>query len=405
MAHDAGFIPFVRRYAQSWYHALATAALTALGTLTFIDRLFAVLAVGAYLLPPAVLYVRDSRLRADQPSPSDREPPDAADDSDDGGSGGASEPSSPDAGATDADSPQRAWSSADVPTDADLHDVVVADDGDGAVAVAVGKHGVVLTDGQSGWETVLTDGPGADSNTLRGVDAGAEGAVWVAGDGGAVGRIDPETGRHVDFSAPAGDTTNLSGVAVTDGQGAETVLVVDGSGRVRRGIYGDGELAWDDPVTPGSGSSIAGIDVAGGAGYLCDTNAGVYALRDRGSVERVGLDDAGGTPTDVAATDTDCLVSADDGVVHRYDGTAWTPLAVDADSIHAIAAGADWVVAGAGGGAVYERSPDATDWDRAVTRATDPLRGVGLGAGRAVAVGPAGTLVERSLTAPTSTTH
>jgi hypothetical protein len=48
---------FVRRYAKTWVHALATAALTAFGTLTVVDERFAAVAIAAYVLPPVVLYV------------------------------------------------------------------------------------------------------------------------------------------------------------------------------------------------------------------------------------------------------------------------------------------------------------------------------------------------------------
>ena len=54
---SSGFIPFYRRDAKTWLHALATAALTAFGTLAIIHRGFIALAVGAYVLPAIVLYL------------------------------------------------------------------------------------------------------------------------------------------------------------------------------------------------------------------------------------------------------------------------------------------------------------------------------------------------------------
>jgi hypothetical protein len=53
-----GFAAFYREYARTWAHAVATAALTAFGTLTFVHPGFAVVALAAYGLPPVVLYAR-----------------------------------------------------------------------------------------------------------------------------------------------------------------------------------------------------------------------------------------------------------------------------------------------------------------------------------------------------------
>jgi len=51
----------------------------------------------------------------------------------------------------------------------------------------------VLARGADSWESVLEDGPSANGETLRGVDATDDGqAVWFAGDGGALGHYDIE---------------------------------------------------------------------------------------------------------------------------------------------------------------------------------------------------------------------
>jgi hypothetical protein len=315
-------------------------------------------------------------------------------------------------GSTGGDEPGRAWTTSAVPTGEALLDVAVAR-GD---AYAVGVEGTVLVDDRGGgsagdgddgdggdadgWRVAVPDGVRARSNALRGVAAVDGGGVWVAGDGGTVGRLAPGTGRHVDHSAPDGDTTTVVDVAAVGSAGEETVLLADGSGRVRRGCYRDGTVTWAEPVTPGSGSSVAAVAFADrSTGYLCDTAQRVFETTDGGrSFEAVGPGDVAGTFTDVAAsTPGDCAVSADDGVVHRSDGGAWTPERVDEGAVWAVAVADDRAVACGDDGVIHERAADAASWDRTATPATVPLRGVAAGPSRAVAVGSAGTVVERDL--------
>ena len=387
VAADDGFLEFFRRYAKTWVHAVAAAGLTAFSTLTVVHTWFAGLAIAAYVVPPVALYL--SQRGRDQPGSTPSDATESVPESD-GGSGAGEEPSIDDGATTDA----TVWTTADAPVDVVLYDVAVTP----TAAYAVGGSGVVVADRGEGWTVALEDGPGADGQTLRGVDATAAGAaVWLAGDGGALARIDVETGRHVDFSAPEGITDNWVDVAVGGGDGSETVLLVDGSGQTFRGRYREGEVAWTGPQKPGSGSSFSGVDFAAeGAGYLCDTDDGVYETADAGeSFRRVGVDGADGTLTGVAALGPDdCLVCADDGVVHRYDGSRWTPETVGEGTLEAIAGDAAHVVA-CGEGAVYERHSAADDWDRSAVPASGALRGVGSGADLAIAVGDGGTIVAR----------
>ncbi|WP_372909866.1 hypothetical protein [Salinigranum sp.] len=431
-----GFVAFFQRYVQTWVHALSTAALTLFGTLTFVHRLFAAVAVGAYVLPPVVLYLTRSTDRPDAsratrspsrtsgetnasaPADSDSEPADsdpADSDSEPADSDPAdsdSEPADSGPGPTDSGSSaaiEPHWTAATTPVDDTLHDVVVQ-----SGAYAVGADGTVLADEGDGWHVVLSDGPGAASNTLRGVDAVADGGVWVAGDGGAVGRLDPVTGRHVDYSAPAGDTTNVTGLAAAGGDGVETVLLADGSGRVRRGRWEDGETTWADPVTPGSGSSLAGVVLVDDSlGYVCDTNDGVFRTTDGGvQFDRAGSVGASGTLADVTATaSVGPLVVDDDGALHRYDGSQWTPTRLADDALCAVASAestgngdadadangdrdVDAVACGTGA-VVYERPTGTSDWTRVTVPASTALSGVALDGSAAVAVGADGTVVER----------
>lgn len=388
-AADDGFLEFFRRYAKTWVHAVAAAGLTAFSTLTVVHTWFAGLAIAAYVVPPVALYL--SQRSRDQPASAPSDATGSMPESD-GGSGAGEEPSVDDGAMTDA----TGWTTADAPVDVALYDVAVTP----TAAYAVGESGAVAADRGEDWTVALEDGPGADAQTLRGVDATADGgAVWLAGDGGALARIDVETGRHVDFSAPQDVTDAWVDVAVAGEDGAEIVLLCNGSGETVRGRYRDGEVGWTGPQKPGSGSSFSGADFADdGAGYLCDTNDGVYDTADAGETfERVGIDGADGTLTGVAALGLDdCLVCADDGVVHRYGGTRWTPETVHDGALQAIAAdGANAVTCSEG--AVYERRSAAGDWDRSTVPTSGPLQGVGIGGERAVAVGDDGTVVERRL--------
>ncbi|SFR61952.1 hypothetical protein SAMN04487947_2899 [Halogeometricum rufum] len=428
--NDDGFLAFFRQYAQTWVHTVSTAALTAFGLLTFVNRLFAVVAIAAYVLPPVVQYVRrptgeaaeiDDADETSEPAEptaerqteasvesggADEEGTEAVtgDDADGDGEAGSDtgntaaddddEADSDDADGGDGTEP--AWTAATVPTDGTLLDAAITADG----AYAVGEGGVVVARDSDGdeWDALLSDGPGAGSNDLRGVDGVDGGGVWVAGDGGAVGRIDPDTGRHTDHSAPDGDTSAISGVAATDDGGAETVLLTDGSGRVRRGRYRDGELSWADPTKPGSGSSIAGVELDEDVGHVCDTGGGAFRTSDAGrTFESLGFE-ADGTAADVTSREAGdvrtVLVATDDGAVHRYDGSAWTPASVAEGPLLAVAAGDSGDVA-AGEAATYERF-DSSAWSRAELPAVESIRGVAVRGSGAVAVGDGGAVVERT---------
>ena len=402
-AQGDGFGAFFRRYTRTWQHAVATAALTAFGTLTFVHRLFAVVAILAYVLPPVVLYLREPSPGPSQASSGtvDEPPKSVADSRADEPTGTdeerRDEPNEDEDDEEDQSDPKRTWEMTTVPVEEALLDATIGRNGD---AYAVGAEGAVLAEDGGKWTLVTSDGPRAGSNALRGVDAVAGGGVWFAGDGGAVGRLDPDGGRHVDRSTPDGDTTNVTDVAAAgNGDGdSETVLLVDGSGRVRRGRYREGEVAWDEPTTPGSGSSLVGVVLYDGSrGYACDTNQCVFETTDGGrAFEEVSPDAVEGTLTDVAASGTGPLVCDDDGVVHRRDGETWTPERLGNDPLWALDREGGRGVACGDGGAVYELGEGDVRWEAASTPTTAPLRGVALGPGGAIAVGDDGTVLERS---------
>lgn len=437
--NENGFGDFFRSYTKTWVHAVATAGLTAFGSLTFVHRWFAVLAIASYVVPPIVLYARrasgdetamelggnaetvdtrepsDTAVRpetaVDGEAESDRtEPASVGERRDHTGADrsprddGEREPAPDhDPDRTRSDRPS-GWHPVETPTDETLLDGAVVD---GVVAYAVGTGGIVLeTRPDDGASIVLADGPGANGNDLHGVDATADGtAVWIAGDNGSVGRVDVETGRHTDYSAPNDLTDNLSGIAVGGTAGGETILLINGSGEVLRGRY-EGErtaetetdtLTWDAPLKPGSGSSCSGVVlVDDSVGYCCDTSNGVYETTDGGrSFDRIGLESADGTLVAIAALERgDCLVAADDGVVHRYDGPSWTPERVGDGSLAGLDRHGERTVA-CGGETIHERATPTADWDRVEPDVDGSLLGVSIGATGGVAVGEDGTVVER----------
>lgn len=372
MTDTDGAAAFVRRYAKTWVHAVATAGMTAFGTLTVVDTRFAVLALAAYVFPPVVLYLRgdDGRETTEQDGRSDEQ-----------AVGGDGDHTAGDAGIGE----RQVWTAATVPTEGALHDAAVGTLG----AYAVGEEGIVLADTGEGWTVALPDGPGANGATLRAADAVGD-AVWVAGDGGALGRIDEAGSGHADYSAPAGDTTNIVALAAGATDDGEMVIVADGGGRVRHGVYRAGELAWNESVTPGSGASVAGLAFSGGTGYLCDTAGAVFETTDGGRrYVMVGIDDVEGTPSDMAAAG---VVSTDEGVCYRRDGKTWTPDRLCDGPLTGAATEGDRWLAAAADGAVFER--DTEGWARTVTPAGS-LAAVAVGNNRALAVGASGVVVER----------
>lgn len=390
-ASRGSFVDFFRQYTKTWIHAVAAAGLTAFGTLTVVHHWFAALALASYVVPPVVLYVWQGGPVSDETkidADSSAEPVGERN-----RAGSAGRDSSTIGPVDSADVTE--WTTAESAVDTALFDVTLTP----AAAYAVGGEGVVLADREDGWTAVLEDGPGAKSRTLRGVDATAdESAIWITGDGGALARIDAATGRHTDFSAPKGITDNWANVAIGGDGGDENILLVNGSGEAVRGQYRDGDVAWAGPTKPGDGSSLNGVDFVGrSVGYLCDTNNGVFETTDGGeSFRKVGVEAVDGTLTDVAAVELGyCTVSADDGVLHRYDGTRWTPHRIDDEAIWAIADRGRYAVACGEGGTVYERSDADNDWSRSTTPATGPLWGIATGDGRSIGVGADGAIVER----------
>lgn len=287
---------------------------------------------------------------------------------------------------------EREWTESDSPTKEGLSDVVVTATG----PHAVGTGGVVLTRENDRWETSLERGPTTESNDLRGAGVSDDGRyLWFAGDSGVLGQYDVEESYLTDYSAPLAITNNWTDVAVVGPADGETIYLVDGSGQVLRGENDGGEFDWNQPEVPGSGSSMTSVEFTEEAGYLCDTNAGVYETTDGGgSYEIIGIEDAGADFTDIAPLTREAIsVVCDDGTVFRYDGTTWTKLYAGEGALHAIDRRDDRGFAAGAEGAIYERTGGG--WEPDPTPVEAALYGVAIDTdGGAVAVGEDGTIIE-----------
>lgn len=286
----------------------------------------------------------------------------------------------------------REWTEVDAPTDEGLCDVVAGRGG----PYAVGDEGTVLAR-RDGWEAVLERGPTTQGNALCGAAVSADGRhIWFAGNNGVLGQYDADELRFTDYSAPRNITNDWADVDAVGPAGEETLFLVDDSGQLLRGTNDSGELTWDEPRTPGDGSSMTTIAFIDGAGYCCDTNACVYETTDGDSWERIGIENAGADFTDIAPVRRESIsVSCDDGTVFRYDGINWTKRYVGEESLCAIDRTDETGLVSGEDGAIYDRVRGG--WERESTPVEETLHGVAIGTDcPSVAVGEDGTILEHT---------
>lgn len=155
-----GLWEYYREYTHTAVHAASAAALTAFGLLIFVNRLFVVLAIAAYICPPVILYSIDSD--AGRPSDSSTAPPLQADS---GASPGFGSDSDPDGNDGDSDS-----DSDDGDSDSDSDDGDSDSDSDDGDSDSDGDDGDSDSDSDDG--DTDTDGSDADAD---GADADADG--------------------------------------------------------------------------------------------------------------------------------------------------------------------------------------------------------------------------------------
>ena len=283
------------------------------------------------------------------------------------------------------------WRAVESPTDRTLLDVAET----AAGPYVVGESGLVLARDDSGWYPVIEAGPGTRKNRLTCIAATADRErVWFAGDSGALGRYDIQTGRKMDFSAPMEKTSTWEALTVA-GTETERLCVANGSGELLPIECDDhGCPVYGDVTKPGSGSTIAALASDSESCYAADTSGNVFERADDGW-QRIGVENAEVNFFDLAA-DGSLLVAGGDGTLYRYDRRCrnWTPVAVGAATVYGIARTSDGsAVAVGASGTVHERTPDR-GWTRRESPVEADLHAVSSGT-IDVAVGAEGTIIER----------
>ncbi|MFC7142001.1 hypothetical protein ACFQMA_19465 [Halosimplex aquaticum] len=293
------------------------------------------------------------------------------------------------------------WLDVGAPVDGTLRDVVVTTAG----PHAVGESGAIVARRSDTWETVVSDGPAGQSTGLYGVDVTDDGRrLWVAGSGGAAGAYDPASGEMIDFSGPAGNTSTWTDVAVSGRAGSERIALLNGSGELLAGRAREGTVRWSEVTKPTGGVSGTAVDAVGRTTVVTDSGGGVYGHTgpidptkpDEPGWKTVGIRGVETSLRDLVAVAPDQVeVVTDDGTSYRYDGQSWFRTDVADGSLHAIdRRGGNALTAGVDG-AIYEVSNH--QWERAETPTSNTLHGcaVATDSYADVAVGAGATILER----------
>lgn len=290
------------------------------------------------------------------------------------------------------------WSPVYTPFDADLHDVVQASTG----PYAVGANGIVAANTTGEWATVVSDGPAAQSRTLRAAATTDDGdRVWFVGASGAVGAYDVRGGQKHDYSdANHGVTTSWRAVAVAGATGQEHGYVANGSGDVVPFTVDGGTVTWKDPVEPGSGATVTALAAASdGVVYAIDAQGKAYkSTVGSGSWNQIGTLNAQVVFNDIyAGPKGRVFVAAGDGRLYRYDpkNQNWTPTTVANAALKAVDLFQDRLVTIAANNTIHARDmADGAHWEHTTAPVGHDLTALALGYPD-VAVGTAGTVIHR----------
>ena len=298
----------------------------------------------------------------------------------------------------EADKPTGAWHHAESPTGKTLYDVVVSRAG----VFAVGEDGIVVGRCHGIWERIDKDSPNLEvvGNTLYDAATPEDGRnVWFCGSSGAIGVYEPEEQELLDYSAPGEKTSTWETIAVGGTKGNEYVFVGNGSGELLRGRRDGKAIDWVDVREPEGGSTLADLEFpTANVGFLADNSGEVSRTTNAGgSWNDVGVRGAEHALHSIGAADEKTLfVSADAGVVYRYNGTTWTEMNAGQAGIHGIdIVDRETGLACSAEGSVY----DLTDgrWTEVGSVDNETLHSIIYGneAAPHVAVGAGGTIVER----------
>ncbi|ESP90069.1 hypothetical protein K933_00862 [Candidatus Halobonum tyrrellensis G22] len=269
---------------------------------------------------------------------------------------------------------------------------------------AVGGAGRVVARTDDGWGVVDAHGPSGAGNNLYGAAVTDEGDhLWAAGGSGELGLYDVAAGDSTDYTAPAGETSTWTDVAVGGAAGDESVYLVNGSGEVLVGRYGADGPTWSAPVKPGNGSTIRGVTTHDSGVYVCDDNATVFRSTDGGATwSTLGIDGAGVSLYDVAVVaEDDITVSGGSGRLFRYNGAVWTEQKLGGNARYSLARDDDRGLIGGGSGEVFER--EIGGWTGTYTGPSKNLQGTLVTSDPSVpkiVCGGDGTILEQSFVDP-----
>lgn len=267
--------------------------------------------------------------------------------------------------------------------------------------VAVGHDGKVLHRRPSSgeWRVIIEAGPSVTHNNIHDVDVTDDGErFWFVGDSGIIGAFDVKQGRKYDFSAPMEKTSTWEAVAVAGERGDERVVYANGSGELLDAEMDEqGFPAWGEVGKPGRGSTIPGVDFdRDGTAYAADTTGKVYEQVVDGDWVEIGVRNAEVNFHDIHCEEGHLLVAGDDGIIYRFDRFAdnWTPVQAGDGTIYSIDQVGERRIAVSADGRVFEPEP-MVGWSEQPTTVEEDLYGVALGDTFDVAVGAAGTILER----------
>lgn len=267
--------------------------------------------------------------------------------------------------------------------------------------VAAGGDGKVLhrNPDTGEWRVIIEAGPSVTFNDIHDVDVTDDGErFWFVGDSGIIGAFDVKTGRKYDFSAPMEKTSTWESIAVTGEKGEERVIYANGSGELLDAEMDEhGYPEWGDVEKPGRGSTIQGIDFdTDGTAYAADTTGKVYQQDAGGEWETIGVRNAQVNFHDIDCDDGHLLIAGDDGIIYRFDRFAdnWTPIRAGDGTIYSIDQYGGRRGASSADGRIFE--PEVmVGWSERPTEVAEDLYGVAFGPQYDIAVGAAGTVVER----------
>jgi hypothetical protein len=220
---------------------------------------------------------------------------------------------------------------------------------------------------------------------------------WFVGDSGIIGAFDVSTGRKYDFSAPMEKTSTWESIAVTGPKGDEHVIYANGSGELLDASMDEhGYPVWGEVEKPGRGSTMPGVDFdTDGTGYAADTTGKAYQFDGDDWLE-IGVRNAEVNFHDIDCDNGHLLIAGDDGIVYRFDRFAnnWTPMRAGDGTIYSIDQYEGRRAGSTADGRIFE--PEAmVGWSERPTEVAEDLYGIALGPRFDIAVGAAGTIVER----------